>query len=111
VLVKGNHDIIKENLFHELCVEVTERLEDDSFVYTHDIIDKIPKGKINVVGHIHPGVVLSGMGRQSIKLPCFYLRNSYFVLPAFGILTGLYSMERAADSKIFMVLPDGVKRL
>lgn len=111
VLVKGNHDIIDKKHFKELCLEVTDTIEDNAFIYSHDELEDVPAGKINIIGHIHPGIVLSGMGRQSMKLPCFYLANSLFILPAFGVLTGLYSMDRTADSKVFIVLPDSVRRL
>ncbi|MES2704727.1 MAG: ligase-associated DNA damage response endonuclease PdeM [Bacteroidota bacterium] len=111
VLVKGNHDLIKKSMYKELCVEVVERIENDAFVFTHDRVADVPAGKLNIVGHIHPGVVLSGMGRQSIKLPCFYLTETYMLLPAFGVLTGLYSMDRSKSSQIYIVLQDGIKRL
>ena len=111
VLVKGNHDIIDERLFAELSIEVTDIIEDDDFVYTHDPMAVVPAGKVNIAGHIHPGIVLSGMGRQSLKLPCFYLAGECMILPAFGVLTGLYSMDKKGSSDVYIVLEDEVKRL
>lgn len=111
VLIKGNHDLINKKLFKDICIDVTDAIEDGPFIYTHDEIEDVPEGKINIIGHIHPGIVLSGMGRQSLKLPCFYLTSTHFILPAFGVLTGLYSMDRTADSKVYIVLPDAVTRL
>jgi DNA ligase-associated metallophosphoesterase len=110
-LIRGNHDLIDEQLFKDICISVTDEIEDEAFIYSHDELENIAPGKINIVGHIHPGIILSGMGRQSLKLPCFYLTRTHFILPAFGVLTGLYSMDRTADSKVFIVLRDAVTRL
>lgn len=110
-LVKGNHDIIDRKLFGELCIDVVDEIEDDVFLYTHEPMEDIPTGKLNIVGHIHPGYVLSGIARQSMKLPCFYMDDQQLILPAFGVLTGLYSMEKAAGAAIYLVLPDAVKRI
>lgn len=110
-LVKGNHDIINKQKFGELCIEVVDEIETDTFVYTHEPIKNVPAGKVNVVGHIHPGVVLSGMGRQSLKLPCFYREEQLLVLPAFGVLTGLYSMDANLAKAVYLVLGDSVRAL
>ena len=90
---------------------MTDAIEDDAFVYSHDVLEGVKHGKVNIVGHVHPGIVLSGMGRQSMKLPCFYINESVVIVPAFGVLTGLYSMDKTASSQIYAVLPDGVKRI
>ena len=110
-LIKGNHDIISHKKFREICIEVTDAVEDDSFIYSHDVLERVPEGKVNIVGHLHPGVVLSGLGRQSIKLPCFYITETVVIVPAFGVLTGLYSMDKTTGSQIYAVLPDGIRRI
>ena len=110
-LIKGNHDIIDHKKFKEICIDVTDSIEDKAFIYSHDILKTGDVGRVNIVGHVHPGIVLSGMGRQSVKLPCFYITESLVIVPAFGVLTGLYSMDRTAGSRIYAVLPDGVQRI
>jgi DNA ligase-associated metallophosphoesterase len=110
-LVRGNHDLIKDHKFHDICVAVVDTIEDDLFIYSHEPLDSIAAGKVNVVGHIHPGVVLSGMGRQSVKLPCFYMQEQLMILPAFGGLTGLYSVDQSKARHVFLVLSDSVRRL
>ncbi|MCW3124023.1 MAG: putative phosphoesterase [Flavipsychrobacter sp.] len=110
-LVKGNHDLIDHALFKDICIDVVNTIEDDHFIYSHEPLTEVSTGKVNIVGHIHPGIVLTGIGRQSIKLPCFYITDSLVILPAFGVLTGLYSMERTKDTQIFAVLPDSIKRI
>ena len=110
-LVKGNHDLIDNQLLKDICINVVDTVEDASFIYSHEPLADVPAGKVNIVGHIHPGVVLTGTGRQSLKLPCFYLTDSLLVLPAFGILTGLYAREQNAATTIFAILPDSVRKL
>lgn len=110
VLLKGNHDLIDAERFHCLNVIVEDRREDEQFLYSHHPLKAVPQGKINICGHIHPGVLLSGSGRQSVKLPCFYLEDQTLILPAFGTLTGLYIMERRKNAQIFCILPNQVRR-
>ena len=110
ILVKGNHDLIDEKLFKEICIDVVDTIEDDSFIYSHAPMEVVSKEKINIAGHVHPGVTLSGIARQSIKLPCFYMREQLLILPAFGILTGLYSIEQSG-AKIYVVTEGEVKRI
>jgi metallophosphoesterase superfamily enzyme len=90
---------------------VVDTIEDEHFIYSHAPLTEVPEGKMNITGHIHPGIVLTGIGRQSIKLPCFYMTGSLFILPAFGMLTGLYTMDKKEGCRIFGVLPDGVRRI
>lgn len=111
ILVKGNHDLINTKLFTELCIDVIDDIEDDKFIYSHEPLDKVPARKVNIAGHIHPGYVLSGIARQSLKLPCFYITDEHVILPAFGVLTGLYSMDRNASARVYLVLSDAVKRI
>ncbi len=110
-LVRGNHDLIDDRLFNEVNVVVVDTIEDERFIYSHEPLDNIAVGKLNIVGHIHPGYVLSGLGRQSVKLPCFYMREQLMILPAFGVLTGLYSMEQSKSATIYLVLSDSVRKL
>ena len=111
ILVKGNHDIINSNKFDELCIKVVDSIEDDLFIYSHEPLAEVAQGKVNIVGHIHPGITLSGMGRQSVKLPCFYADKKLVILPAFGVLTGLYNMEKKDTARIYIVLQDEIRKL
>lgn len=111
ILIRGNHDLIDKSKFDELCVEVVDSIEEDGFIFTHEPLDEVPAGKINIIGHIHPGFVLSGIGRQNVKVPCFYATNELMILPAFGVLTGLYNMEKTVATKIYIVLSDSVRLL
>jgi DNA ligase-associated metallophosphoesterase len=107
-LIRGNHDLIHPSKFKELCIDVVDTIEDNKFIYSHEPLAEVPDGKINIVGHIHPGIVLSGAGRQSVKIPCFYITRNRVIVPAFGVLTGLYNMKKEQDTKIYAVLPGSI---
>ncbi|RYE24001.1 MAG: ligase-associated DNA damage response endonuclease PdeM [Sphingobacteriales bacterium] len=112
-LIKGNHDIIDYKHFDGLKIHVVDRyIEDEFFIYSHEPLKKVPEGKLNMAGHIHPGISLHGLGKQSVKLPIFHLQNgNQMTLPAFGVLTGLYMMRKNEHTQVFMVLPSEVREL
>ncbi len=110
ILIKGNHDLINKKLFKDICIEVVDTIEDEQFVYSHEPVE-VEEGKLNITGHVHPGITLSGAGRQSVKIPVFYIKDNLMIVPAFGMLTGLYGMERTKQTKIYAILPGGDERI
>lgn len=92
-LVLGNHDILDSSVYEKSRIHTTERYEIDSFSFTHHPLDNPKPDQFNFCGHIHPSVRLSGKGRQSIKLSCFYIMESQMILPAFGVFTGTKNLE------------------
>lgn len=56
-----------------------------------------------LAGHVHPVYRLQGRGRQSLRLPCFYLRDWLSLLPAFGAFTGGMDIKPDAESRVFVV--------
>lgn len=61
-------------------------------------------------GHIHPGIRINGMGRQSLRFPCFYFGKDYAVLPAFGHFTGMASVDPEPESSVFAILPPSPRK-
>ena len=49
-------------------------------------------GKVLICGHLHPGATLKGRGRFRVKMKAFYFNSWIGILPAFGALTGHYSL-------------------
>jgi len=110
-LIKGNHDIIDHRHFDEICVQVTNAIDTGSVLFMHDVPRSLPSERLVIAGHIHPGILLSGAGRQTVTLPCYYKDGNVLLLPAFGMLTGLYKMPRKPGTEVFIVMPDGVYQL
>lgn len=104
VLVLGNHDILEKEHYKNVCSKIVEGTwEEDDVIFSHHPLKKIPEKKICIAGHLHPGIVLYGKGKQSIKLPCFYLYKNQLIVPAFGSLTGLQLIVPEKDAKVYVV--------
>lgn len=105
-LIRGNHDILPGEWYAEAGIELVENeLVIDEFVFTHDISSaSSSNGHYYFSGHIHPGIVLNGMGKQSIRLPCFYFGKQFAVLPAFGKFTGTHAMDPGKGDHVFAIL-------
>ena len=102
-LVLGNHDILEEKVYQNSRLKVCEQSIQDQFIFTHHPL-KEPQGELfNFCGHIHPSILLSGKGRQRIKLPCFYFYDQQLILPAFGVFTGTKNLELAKAQSIYGV--------
>ncbi|MGB8193324.1 MAG: hypothetical protein WCF67_15445, partial [Chitinophagaceae bacterium] len=74
------------------------------FTFVHDL-EACEKEEHEYIfsGHIHPGICISGAGRQSLRLPCFYFTKKYAVLPAFSHFTGLATIEPNAQKTVFAI--------
>lgn len=101
ILVSGNHDIISPLKFHALGIAVVPEIEMQGFLLTHHPEERT--GFFNFSGHLHPAIKLRGKGRQSLRLPCFYLRKMQLILPAFGAFTGTHVMEMEKDHEAFAI--------
>ena len=108
-LIRGNHDLLDEAYYERLQITIIPHVfQLGNLIFSHKPLAEVPEGLINIAGHIHPGCMVRGLGRQSIKLPCFYLKEQTFLLPAFGLLTGLHILEQSAATTIFAILPERV---
>lgn len=107
VLVRGNHDRHAGDPPAGLgLVCLDPPLVEPPFALAH-FPDPDPAGYV-VAGHLHPGVQLTGRGRQRERLPCFWIRSEVAVLPAFGDFTGLATVAPTPDDRVFVVAGDTV---
>lgn len=109
-LVKGNHDILPDNWYRQAgIVTHSNRHVAGDFAFTHDPVDSvIPGVKYTFTGHLHPGVRINGMGKQSLSFPCFYFGEQYAVLPAFSQFTGLAHIAPKPTDKLFAIVNQSV---
>jgi uncharacterized protein len=106
LLVLGNHDILRVDWYEKAGIVVEEGvLRRGEFAFVHDIEDAAESGPYYFSGHLHPGIRISGMGKQSLQFPCFYFGGEYAILPAFGRFTGTVSIDPGAESNVFAILP------
>ena len=108
-LVAGNHDILPPEHYHAANLAVHEEpYRIGAFLLSHHPMEAIPEGSYNLAGHIHPGVILEGMGRQRLRLPCFWFGAQQGLMPAFGAFTGLAIVKPKAGDRVFVLAGDQV---
>jgi DNA ligase-associated metallophosphoesterase len=109
ILVEGNHDILQDSAYNIPNLIKTELLEEEHFIFSHHPLKDC--SKLNICGHVHPGLRLYGPAKQSVALPCFYFNNRHFILPAFGNLTGMFLLNQEEDSFYYLVMKNKVVQL
>jgi DNA ligase-associated metallophosphoesterase len=63
-------------------------------------------GAAALAGHLHPAVRLHGRAGDTVRLPCFWLREGLSVLPAFGSFTEGAGIARAAGERVIAIAED-----
>lgn len=104
-LINGNHDVISPSKYEALGIPVYDERIIDNFLLTHH--PEIREGFFNFCGHIHPSVKISAIGKQSLRLPCFFKNQNQMILPAFGEFTGSHTLKPKKKDEIF-ALADGM---
>jgi DNA ligase-associated metallophosphoesterase len=111
-LVKGNHDILHNQWYEEAGMIVhDEELVINDFSFRHDPISEPVAHNsqpFSFTGHIHPGISIHGLAKQSLHFPCFYFTNEHCVLPAFSRFTGTHSIEPKKGDAVFAIVKDSV---
>jgi uncharacterized protein len=107
VLVRGNHDRDAGDPPPELEIDcVDEPVQEGPFTLLHR-----PRPSADgyvLAGHIHPVVRLVGRGRIRERPPCFWIRERYAVLPAFGDFTGGGEVQPLPGDRVYVIAGDVV---
>jgi len=104
-LIEGNHDILSKDWYTQAGITVhTGELQIGPFGFIHDITESGCSAYC-FSGHIHPGIWISGMGKQALRLPCFYFGEAFAVLPAFSRFTGCAAIDPAPNANVFAIIP------
>jgi DNA ligase-associated metallophosphoesterase len=112
-LVVGNHDIMAKQWYEEASIKIHEDcLSIGAFTFTHDISTcETSPGSYYFSGHIHPGIIMRGLGKQSLRLPCFYFGKRDAVLPAFGKFTGTFPVNPQKHDTVFAIAENKLIRI
>jgi DNA ligase-associated metallophosphoesterase len=111
ILVKGNHDILKKDWYVQANIEVVDNeLLLYPFLFIHEQCEDRP-GTYTFCGHLHPGIVLDGLAKQSLRFPCFYFTNTHAVLPAFSEFTGMAIVRPKEDENVFAIVEEQLVQL
>jgi DNA ligase-associated metallophosphoesterase len=111
ILVKGNHDIVDESWYTQNNINlVKNHLQINNLTFVHHIEDykNQQEDEYIISGHIHPAITIKGLGKQSLRFPCFYFTKHYLVLPAFGKFTGTHTVEPKKNEKVFAVVNNSI---
>jgi DNA ligase-associated metallophosphoesterase len=108
-LVVGNHDILSDDVYERSGLdELKEIYMIENICLSHHPIDVISDGYYNMAGHVHPGVRLTGKGRHSVRLPCFYFGKQASIMPAFGGFTGMHIIKPVVGDQIIAIVGNGL---
>jgi uncharacterized protein len=127
ILVKGNHDILQTDWYEQSCIQLTNpSLYIKEFCFVHDLaifqnpekaagsvptipaVQKTKPEHYYFTGHIHPGILIRGLGKQSLRFPCFYFGEQYAILPAFGNFTGFSLIEPSSRENVFAIVENKI---
>ncbi|WP_299367022.1 ligase-associated DNA damage response endonuclease PdeM [Winogradskyella sp.] len=97
VLIKGNHDRQSKRLMNDLDLTVVSELVLEPFTLIHEH-SEIRDDLFTISGHIHPGVLIKGKGKQKLRLPCYQVTSKQLILPAFSLFTGLNTHDSPEDA-------------
>lgn len=111
ILVQGNHDILHETWYKEADIDVVSlTLQINSFLFSHDQ-SKTSADVYSFCGHIHPGVIIHGLGKQSLRFPCFYFGKMHCILPAFSKFTGAVAMDKSSAESIYAIVENELVKI
>ena len=109
-LVRGNHDRSAGDPPADWNIRtLNPPVEQPPFVLSHEPFD--PVSGYALAGHLHPAALLTGSGRQTVRLPCFWFGARCGVLPAFGGFTGTSSIQPRAGDRVFVITEKAVVRV
>lgn len=108
ILVRGNHDILKEEWYRMADIDLIEKeYRLNTFLFTHDKCEDHEE-LYTFCGHIHPGIMINGLGKQSLRFPCFYFSTYHCILPAFSKFTGQALIEPVRNDKVFAIVENSL---
>ena len=114
-LVKGNHDILNSKWYSEADITVTnESLHLAPFKFIHDVFSNdtdVSDDSYLFSGHVHPGISVTGKGKQYLRFPCFYFAKTHCILPAFSKFTGTYPVQPRKGESVFAIMNQDICKM
>lgn len=112
ILVKGNHDILQKEWYRNASVDIVERFQLNSFLFIHDNTGLTHSEDAFVYsGHLHPGCIIRGAGKQSLRFPCFYFTEQQAILPAFSHFSGLAIVQAKKNDHVFAIVNQSIIKI
>lgn len=103
-LVKGNHDVLKKSWYQAAGLTLwEEQLQIGNICFNHEKCTTAA-GAFSFCGHLHPGITLHGLGKQTLRFPCFYFAQHHCILPAFSRFTGTAAVAKKEAVSIYAIV-------
>ncbi len=109
IFVIGNHDKYFEPQDIKFKAQFCDIFNCNDFTFSHKNIDI--ESQFVICGHIHPAYFFRTKGRQSLRLPCFWLQTNNLILPAFSDFTGSYNIKPQKNDRIFALSGNTVSEI
>jgi DNA ligase-associated metallophosphoesterase len=106
-LLRGNHDRNAGRIDDALQIDEIEPSCSDNGVTLWHYPPAFSTGPW-LAGHLHPAVRLASRAQDGVVLPCFHVRGSGVVLPAFGEFTGTSIIEVQPGERVLAIADDAV---
>jgi DNA ligase-associated metallophosphoesterase len=106
-MIRGNHEVLSDHSYTAMGIDVLGPFfKAGPFYFIHEKPDVVPSDSFAFSGHVHPGIRLTGSGKQAITLPCFYFCDNYCILPAFSRFTGKYLVQPEKGDEVYAIIQD-----
>jgi DNA ligase-associated metallophosphoesterase len=106
-LVLGNHDLAGKRETERLGLSFKKELELGPFLCLHEP-EPDRNHPFQFFGHLHPGIAISGLAGQGVKVPGFWLGESHLCFPAFGAFTGCVAIQPKKNEIMFALTANKV---
>lgn len=114
-LIKGNHDILGNTWYENAGIQLIEDFyEIGQFCFQHDPSENdflVKENTFVFSGHVHPGIQMRGIGKQSLRFPCFYFTQNQCILPAFSKFSGLAIVKPKKQDQVYAIANDNIIKL
>lgn len=105
--VRGNHDREAGDPPRELGIECVagpwRDPSDEPVAFAHEPC--VVNNALTLCGHVHPAVMLEGLGKTRMRAACFHFTPRCATLPAFGAFTGMKVIRPRRGDRVFAVGP------
>lgn len=116
ILTMGNHDLLNQEHYQAAHIQCVDQYQIKDLIFVHEppaeyltqLGNESNQAGWLVAGHIHPGYILKGKGKQQMRLPCFAQINHLLILPAFGKTTGLHCPNWPSNTRIWVITESAV---
>lgn len=106
-LIEGNHDILSPEKYVAAGLTFhAEGLQIGPFSLCHH--PQHVDHSYVLCGHLHPGVRISGKGKQGMRFKCFWIGREMMVFPSFGPFKGMKVVQPASDDRIYLITSEGI---